>query len=590
MGETGEKQRTNAAIYMRVSSPGQEENYSLPDQLKDSSNYCLEMGYQVSEEHIYNDGAQRSYTLNRPGLDAARDAIRHGEVQVLVVGKYDRLSRNQLQQAVLVYEAQEYGARIESASRSERFDQSAVGNFMRSSAAFVAERELEAIRERTQGGRRARVRAGKLLTGGAPLYGYRWADPHERRSKSRYIPDPETAPIVQRIFREAAAGLPLRTIARNLEAEGIPTPGQVHAALGSHKAASARWYASTLRRILLHPGYIGEHVGYRMGSNLRKIRDDFTGRTHEVRHWWERPLEDPDRVLLPAEACLPLVDRAVAERAHAQMALNKAEAIRNNRDPERALLRAGHVVCGYSNGNMHVAFVTPKGGLRYGYRSRRGTADNQLRACGGRAFCICVRMLDEATWFAVLHLLADPKQYVKTALARSREQFAAEDDRARSHLRAVAAHLAKLKGEADALAETIAQPSTPPKAREYLSGKLDELLGQIQTREAEYADLQRDEHGRASTRDQLEEWEALAPILHTLAEQADYTRKRWMLRALGVRVQVWRADHTPRFIVNFDFTGLATGIDAEVLCVDDQQIASLRSASGSRLLCNSFHQ
>jgi site-specific DNA recombinase len=92
-----ESRGINAAIYMRVSSPGQEENYSLPDQLKDSSNYCSEMGYRVSEQHIYNDGAQRSYTLNRPGLDAVRDAIRRGEIQVLVVGKFDRLSRNQLQ-------------------------------------------------------------------------------------------------------------------------------------------------------------------------------------------------------------------------------------------------------------------------------------------------------------------------------------------------------------------------------------------------------------------------------------------------------------------------------------------------------------
>lgn len=59
-----------ADIYLRVSSKQQEENYSLPDQLRHCEDFCRRKGYSV--RGVYNDGAQRSYTLNRPGLNAVR--------------------------------------------------------------------------------------------------------------------------------------------------------------------------------------------------------------------------------------------------------------------------------------------------------------------------------------------------------------------------------------------------------------------------------------------------------------------------------------------------------------------------------------
>ena len=68
---------------------------------------------------ISNDGAQKSDTLNRPGLKAAIEAVRKGEIEVLVTARYDRLSRVQLQQAVVIYEVEQlYGGKVESADPS----------------------------------------------------------------------------------------------------------------------------------------------------------------------------------------------------------------------------------------------------------------------------------------------------------------------------------------------------------------------------------------------------------------------------------------------------------------------------------------
>src|SRR5262249_15065677 len=93
-------------------------------------------------------------------------------------------------------------------------------------------------------------------------------------------------------------------------------------------------------------------------------------------------------------------------------------------------------------------------------------------------------------------------------------------------------------------------------------------------------------------RAEIEEWEALAPLLHTLAARADYTQKRWMLRALGERAAVWRADYAPRYRIHFDFSGLATGIHPDTMHLDDHEIAALplRVIQGAPPICKATHQ
>src|SRR5512135_665403 len=73
---------------------------------------------------------------------------------------------------------------------------------------------------------------GRFL-GGRPPYGYRLADagPHPNPTKAldgrrlhRLEPDPVTAPVVRRIFREYLAGRGLFAIAEALTADGILSP------------------------------------------------------------------------------------------------------------------------------------------------------------------------------------------------------------------------------------------------------------------------------------------------------------------------------------------------------------------------------
>ena len=258
-----------AGMLFRVSSQGQEDGYSLQDQEHDCRIHAANQGYQVADEHIWNDGAQKSWTLNRPGLQAALKAIRDGEIQVLIVGRYDRFSRVQMQQAVAVYEIEQiHSGRVESADPHEQFGNDSTGVLLRSVNAWRAEQELELIKDRTQTGRRLRAQSGKLIASPFPLYGYLWADQHERRGKSRYVVDSETTAVIQRIFREVTSGMGIKRLARALTDEHIPTPAHLLIARGyvvpsRFGAITGDWTKTMMLRILSNPAYAGRYVAYR---------------------------------------------------------------------------------------------------------------------------------------------------------------------------------------------------------------------------------------------------------------------------------------------------------------------------------------
>ncbi len=556
-----------AAIYMRVSSPGQEQNYSLPEQRADGLRYADGRNYTVREEHVVNDGWQRSYTLNRPGIHRLRELFRAKQIDVLVVPRYDRFSRSQLQQAVLIYEIEELlGGRVESAHPHEQYGRNAEGTLLRSIGAYRAEKEREDIRDRTQGGRRARARDGKIIAAAVPLYGYLWADPHEKHGKSRYVVDPETAPVVRRIYREAAAGVPIREILRRLEADGIPSP--------SHQRAGkpgGTWYPGPIRSILTNPAYAGEYVAYRWSRGFRKERD-LLGNEREVHLQTLRPLDDPDRVVLAPEVCPPLVEKEIFDAVQTQLARNKAEATRNNKDPEAALLRSGFVVCGYCGAKLIVR--QPKRLQTLHYRCpRRGWATSAM--CPGGEVSISVRMLDGDVLFYLSYLFTHPST-VEEAVQRVRAAHSPDIEQAETHLQAIEGRLAQLHAEANNFAETIAV-TTNAQARTFLAQRLDALYKDIEEltaeREAQTREVERwgDVEAKVAT---FEQWSA---AMAEEVQQATYRWKRTAMALLGLKVQVWKTDHAPRYRI-----ACTIGGEQSHFVVDEQGMAALRD--GKRVL------
>ncbi|WP_280869171.1 recombinase family protein [Streptomyces sp. MJP52] len=108
---------------------------------------------------------------------------------------------------------------------------------------------------------------GRYL-GGRPPYGYRIADagPHPHPAKAatgarlhRLEPDPETAPVVLRLFQSYVDGASPNALAAILNREGIPCPSAHDAARNPHRAKTA-WQSGAIRAILRNPRYTGHEV------------------------------------------------------------------------------------------------------------------------------------------------------------------------------------------------------------------------------------------------------------------------------------------------------------------------------------------
>jgi Recombinase/Resolvase, N terminal domain len=204
--------------------------------------------------------------------------------------------------AAFWHHADRYGVRVELAS--EDLDDSEHGRNLRTLAGIVARMERADIKRRTQRGRRARAAAGKLFPGPWPLYGYLWGDP-EKGQRTYYVVDTETSWVVVLIFERVAAGVPLRCLCKQLEAEGIPTPSQIVEQRGQMppgRRVTAVWHKPTIQRILKNPAYWGAHATYRWDCQKVKDRPAETGITRKRRVMRLRADGDPARVALPATA------------------------------------------------------------------------------------------------------------------------------------------------------------------------------------------------------------------------------------------------------------------------------------------------
>ncbi len=155
-------------IYCRVSTDPQEDNTSLDEQEAAGRRYCEDNGLIVGMVHreVFSGYQYRE----RKGLEQMRVRYRDGKIQGVVIRTLDRLSRSQTHVAILMEEMEHYGVTLYSVK--EVIDDTPMGKFARMVLAFVAEMEREKIMDRTITGKMNKARAGKVVSGIKPLYGW----------------------------------------------------------------------------------------------------------------------------------------------------------------------------------------------------------------------------------------------------------------------------------------------------------------------------------------------------------------------------------------------------------------------------------
>ncbi len=205
-----------AVIYARYSTEMQ-RTASIEDQVRLCRELISRSGWEFIQ--VFADRAISGSNCLRPGYQNLLEAVRLGAADVVVAEAMDRLSRDQEDIAGLYKRLRFAGVRIVTLAEGE-VTELHVGLKGTMNALF-----LKDLAAKTHRGLRGRVEAGR--SGGGNAYGYRVArrlGPDGQAVAGEREIDAGEALIVERVFREYAAGISPRQIAIGLNREGIQAP------------------------------------------------------------------------------------------------------------------------------------------------------------------------------------------------------------------------------------------------------------------------------------------------------------------------------------------------------------------------------
>ncbi|WP_342354330.1 recombinase family protein [Paracoccus siganidrum] len=338
--EPGSPAMTRIALYARYSSDQQREA-SIEDQFRICRDRAKKEGWRIVD--MYQDaGISGSSMILRPGIQTLLQDAQAGQFDMVLAEALDRISRDQADVATLFKHLQFAGVPIFTLAEGE-ISELHVGLKGTMNALF-----LKDLAAKTHRGLRGRVEDGK--SGGGISYGYRVVKQLDARGDlirgDREI-EPREAEIVRRIFRDFAAGIGPKTIAKTLNDEGLPGPG------------GKPWGDTTIRgHVKRGTGLVNNeiYIGRLVWNRMRYVKDPRTGkrvsRMNPESEWVTT--EVPELRIIEQ----PLWDAVKARQAEiAEKYVNVTEAVRRHHRNNRLnathrpkSLLSGLVFCGCCGG------------------------------------------------------------------------------------------------------------------------------------------------------------------------------------------------------------------------------------------------
>jgi site-specific DNA recombinase len=508
------------AFYARVSSEQQTTAQTIRSQVAALRERILEDGRMLLPEHEFVDEGYSGATLLRPALERLRDLVATGVLDCVYVHSPDRLARKYAYQVLLVDEWQRAGVEVIFLNRA--LGQSPEDDLLLQVQGMVAEYERAKILGRSRRGKRHAAQAGlPSVLSGAP-YGYRYVRVSEGGGQARYEPVPEQARVVQQIFtwvgRERAS---MGEVCRRLQQAGEPSP-----------KGKPYWDRSTVWGILKNPAYCGQaafgktRAVPRQGKLLRPLR----GKSLQPRHPTLPRDVDPEQWLsIPVPA---LVEESLFAAVAEQLAENRQHARQGQRGA-RYLLQ-GLICCqqcGYAYYGKALSPSARKGHARdYAYYRCLGSDAYRF---GGERVCtnrqVRTDLLEQAVWQQVCVLLQDPSRVAQEYQRRLQEPQRPEN---RVLLEAQAAKLKQglsrlIDSYTEGLIEKEEFQPRVERSKEKLQ-KIEQALRAVANEEARQQEL-------CSVIRYLEDF---AQHVTAGLEQADWTRRRELIRTLVKRVEI----------------------------------------------------
>ncbi|PEQ08062.1 recombinase family protein [Bacillus toyonensis] len=203
---------TKAAIYIRVSTQDQVENYSIEVQRERIRAFCKAKNWDVYDEYI--DGGYSGSNLERPSIKKLLNDLKN--IDVVVVYKLDRLSRSQRDTLELI-EEHFLKSNVDFVSITETLDTSTpFGKAMIGILSVFAQLERETIAERMRMGHIKRAENGLRGNGGD-------YDPSGYTRKNGYlIIKTDEAKHIKRVFDLYEQYHSITRVQEILKEEGYP--------------------------------------------------------------------------------------------------------------------------------------------------------------------------------------------------------------------------------------------------------------------------------------------------------------------------------------------------------------------------------
>lgn len=414
--------------------------------------------------------------IKRPGRQF--DAVVIGEPQRAFYGNQFGLTFPVLTHYGVELWVPEVGGRIDPGSEAHDMVMTLFGG--------MSKGERTRVQLRTKASMMDLALKGDRHMGGRPPYGYRLVDagPHPNPSKAadgkrlhQLDVNPDTAPIVQRIFSAFASGQSLRTIADALTRDEVPSPSAYDRVRNPHRDPTG-WSHSAVRAILANPNYSGYRVWGKQRKQESLIDPDDVAAGNVTRMRWNDPAQwvRASRQTHPAIIGKDLMDE-VHERLEVPGGLGRRPRVAKYDYPLRGILLCG--ICGHRmQGAVH-SRVRKDGSRRTLYRCdlrrRRSLPEG---AYGGHPKSlyvdenVMVKGLD--TWITSL---ATPEALSKVVRPESDHGGRAADLRAQIKvLDKKISSLVATAEAADEVAELSAMISTRSRERKALKNKLAGML------------------------------------------------------------------------------------------------------------------
>lgn len=512
------------AIYVRVSTQRQAQTQTIAQQLDRLQAHIRNQGWELGVEHIFRDDGYSGASLNRPGLDRLRDAVRTAEVDRVLITDPDRLARNYVHQMVLLEELERRGCQVLFLDRP--MNQDPHDQLVLQIRGAVAEYERTLIAERMRRGRQMKLQAGRLLPWTRPPYGYR-VDPDHPRDPAGVRVEPVEAAVVQDLFaRYDEPSVSLFALALHVQTRGVLTP-----------RGQSRWNPATIRGLLTNPAYTGQVYAGRTRARAPQTR---RSATHPIGHPSSSTTTLPPETWIPVATIPALITSEQFARVQAKLAQNRSFARRNNHAHDY-LLRA-LVSCGVCQSSC-LGRRSPPGYAYYLCRAK----GHPLRTCRDErcpSRYIPAEALDALVWADLCELLAHPES-ITYALERAQggHWLPQELQARREQLRRGQVHL---EGQIERLtqaylAAVIALPEYQ-RRRQELDGKIQALATQTQQ-----LDAQVDHHAQLAGL--VASITAFCQRVRTGLTHATFQQKRTLVELLIDRVVVTNDEVEIRYVI-----------------------------------------